>query len=144
MYLISKRDKSLDAKSLSKVEIRIVDRGRKDMGDAIKVVSPRDAILAALSLKDSWAKEGVNKIHVVVVDKDGKDLFKTKKTIKLWNWADDESKNLERCKECGRILPEEVYSVKFPNCGWYCSKSCADKNLVAQSMDNNEETEFFI
>lgn len=139
-----------------RIELRIVDKTPK-LGQIAEVypeddntfVNPVEAAEAALKLKSQWERDNKKDISIAVWNCKGSELeflLKTKFASKLLKWANHEFLSLPKCNRCRGIRSEQGYRNRFQSNDVFCSESCANGDLEEQidSMNDNEETEFFL
>ena len=96
--------------------------------------TPFRAVQRALTERRMWREEGLKKVRLLI---DGKIMSPNQAD----HWSHEEYKSLPKCKECAKILNEDVYSHQLCNSGLFCSQDCADRNYLEEIEKIKDEEE---
>ncbi len=103
----------------------------KNLGEGQEYDDPRDALTAALAIRDAWRK---NKPHLVIRVAHGCTMgmtmpFEGEEDEKaLWEWANAAWEKLPKCDQCGGVLPKDHFTDCDSRELKFCSERCAEKN----------------
>lgn len=100
------------------------------LGEGEEYDDPRDALKAALEIRDAWRKDAPHLVINVAHGYTGGMTMPfegTEDEKALWEWANTAWEALPKCDQCGGVLPEEYFMDEFRELK-FCSERCAEKN----------------
>lgn len=102
-------------------------------GEGEEYADPREAVEAALKIRDAWKKDDpdltINVAHgatmgfTIPFEGDGDEALK--------KWAETEYENLPKCDQCGELIEEEYKLFDYEDFK-FCREYCAEKWLSEQ------------
>lgn len=109
-------------------------------GEGQEYSDPREAVNAALQIRDQWKKDEPQLIINVAHGFTGGSTmpFEGDKDEALKVWAEKKYLELPKCEECGTLIDEKEHYINldYPDDGKFCSEYCCEKriaNLEVQS-----------
>lgn len=99
-----------------------------NLGEGQEYTDPREAVKAALSIRDAWALDTADPVRVECGYTGGWTVpFEEEPTDdELKEWAKKQLDALEKCGECGEILGDEKFFHALDPEARFCSMNCAD------------------
>jgi hypothetical protein len=114
--------------------------GYKNLGEGKEYDDPREAIKAAVAIRDAWRKdEPDEEINIALGSTGGMgmEIEPTEKTDdELKEWAEERWNALPKCERCGDVLdPKDTYHrVDFPDFGDFCSENCVEMAIDEENQ----------
>lgn len=115
------------------------------LGDMLETMDPREALEAAIAIRDEWNRRGGNARIEVGFTHGCTIPFEEHPTDKqLQEWAEAAWAETPKCAKCGDPLPGEDWYY-IPEIGvedlWFCSEYCADEYFFREYLDSVAEKE---
>ena len=100
------------------------------LGDMLETMDPREALAAAIAIRDEWRQHTDEPVRIETGFTHGCTIpFEEEPTDEqLHKWAEKAWENTLKCDSCGDALPEKDYYI-VPEWGddlRYCQEYCAD------------------
>lgn len=121
----------------------LVEKYKRE-GEGREYLDPREAVNAAITVARTWRKDEPKlKIQITIGDTRGMTCPFEPCTFKeALAWAERVYEKLERCDNCGEILPDKNkrFTDVFGDVS-FCCEHCAEKYLEEQEKLNAQEEE---
>ncbi len=146
-YFVSRQRYYYSGENLVEVTEGGVDYAGADMlhpkypGEAKEYIDPREAVRAALAIRDLWRADGEAEVVVAVGCTLGMGIELEEGTDEYnLAWAEKQWESLEKCDRCGEPLGRDTYTLEDYG-ETFCSEYCADRAWEAKMEDLAEDEE---
>lgn len=117
--------------------------GARWPGELQEFDDPREAVEAAIKIKDAWLASGESNAKVAYGCTMGFTMpMDAKEDDQARAWAEQAYEKLPKCRECANVLPKHPYgnehTVMLDNEYPFCSEHCADKDEIFQCQAEEE------
>jgi len=112
------------------------------LGEGQEYDDPREAVRAAIAIRDAWNKDESETARVEAGFTGGWSMpFEEEPTDEdLIAWAQKEWESIPKCPGCGEpMYSDERYGHQFTDEYEFCSQSCAEKDYEAIMADWEED-----
>ena len=100
-------------------------------GEFEEFTDPREAAKTAIEICRAWRKDGEKKACVGCGATGGMTMpFEGSSFKEIEAWAREEWEKLEKCEQCGTVLPEEYWSDELVGDVKCCSENCLHDYIV--------------
>jgi hypothetical protein len=102
-----------------------------DLGEGKEYIDPREAVKAAISIRDAWKIDTPYQVRVEVGYTGGWTMpFAEEPTDEeLLEWAENQFQDLEKCDACGIVLEDgRLWGNELSPDSKFCSETCADED----------------
>lgn len=109
----------------------------KFAGEGKEYTDPREAVEAAINIRNAWSKITDESIGVAHGCTGGMTMpFEASEESELHEWAEKEYEKLPKCSHCGDLLGKEKFCHDFSDGDLFCSENCAETNYWALCGDD--------
>lgn len=144
MYFVSRQRYWPDGDLFVEIAAGGLDYANPDMlvskypGEGQEYLNPKEAVEAAIAIRDAWKKDSDEEINIGYGFTGGHTMpFSQSTDDELINWAERRYNTLPKCAECDGILGKETFTHDFADYldEKFCSQYCAEENYNRNSKD---------